>query len=101
MQQQSHQFYIFVLGPRVYEWLYSYSCNYYQADSYSFCSDISTDLYTNFYHFAHDALLELRTKPELIWGNSSSSRKKNFQKTEKLLIIIIKMLDWNKKHVIT
>jgi len=62
MQRQCNQFYIFVLGPRVNEWLYSYSCNYYQTESYSFCSYISTDMYMNFYNFSHDALLELRTK---------------------------------------
>jgi len=73
MQRQCNQFYIFLLGSRGYEWFYSYSCNCYQTESYSFCSDISTDLYTNFYHFSHDALVELRTKTELLWGNSSIS----------------------------
>jgi len=47
-------------------------CNYHQTESYSFRSDISTDLYTNFYHFSHDDLVELRTETELLRGNSSS-----------------------------
>lgn len=72
MQRQCSHFYIFVLGPRGYDWLYSYSCNYYQTESYSFFSDISTYLYKNFYRFSHDALVELHTKTELRRGNSSS-----------------------------
>lgn len=103
MQRQCNQFYIFVLDSRGYEWFYSYSCHYYQTESYSFCSDISTELYTNFV-----------ISPTTIWWNCAlkpnyseeirvflSSRNENFKRIENLSNFIIKIptrLKWKSRN---